>query len=154
MAKFSKVFFDVISEARMEDDLAATIESGLDGSPQGDDSPEVNAMKSELDKGTNPDDYLTDPLIDKNIQDQIEQRNQELASVLIGWANKIDGFVEFLNGQDENSIQFILSKAQPGTLLAKVQSTVNRKLANNASELAATAEVIRSFAAQKAISAQ
>ena len=51
----------------------------------------------------------------------------------------------------ERSLQTILSKAQPGTLFAKVQSNVTRKLANNAAELAATAETLRSFVGQKAI---
>lgn len=153
MKNLYKDTFRTLLEAELNIDLAKDIENNLDKTPgeDGVENSETDALASTLDSDVTPADYLSDPATDKALQQQIEQRNKEIASVIEGWARKIDDFVEFLNGAGSDSLQTILSKAQPGTLFAKVQSNVTRKLANNAAELAATAETLRSFIGQKAI---
>ena len=147
MKNLYKDTFRTLLEAELNIDLAKDIENNLDKTPgeDGVENSETDALASTLDSDVTPADYLSDPATDKALQQQIEQRNKEIASVIEGWARKIDDFVEFLNGAGSDSLQTILSKAQPGTLFAKVQSNVTRKLANNAAELAATAETLRSF---------
>lgn len=153
MKNLYKDTFRTLLEAELNIDLAKDIENNLDKTPgeDGVENSETDALASTLDSDVTPADYLSDPATDKALQQQIEQRNKEIASVIEGWARKIDDFVEFLNGAGSDSLQTILAKAQPGTLFAKVQSNVTRKLANNAAELAATAETLRSFVGQKAI---
>lgn len=153
MKNLYKDTFRTLLEAELNIDLAKDIENNLDKTPgeDGVENSETDALASTLDSDVTPADYLSDPAMDKALQQQIEQRNKEIASVIEGWARKIDDFVEFLNGAGSDSLQTILSKAQPSTLFAKVQSNVTRKLANNAAELAATAETLRSFVSQKAI---
>lgn len=153
MKNLYKDTFRTLLEAELNIDLAKDIENNLDKTPgeDGVENSETDALASTLDSDVTPADYLSDPATDKALQQQIEQRNKEIASVIEGWARKIDDFVEFLNGAGSDSLQTTLSKAQPGTLFAKVQSNVTRKLANNAAELAATAETLRSFVSQKAI---
>lgn len=147
---FSKAFKQIL-EADLSVDLAKDIESNLDGSPDGGNSAELDALEGSLDNDVTPDEYLADPMADKRLQQQIDSRNQEVASVIEGWTNKIDEFTNFLNGTDESSLQTILAKAQPGTLFAKVQSSNSRKLANAAQELASLSQSLKSFIGQKAI---
>lgn len=116
--------FRTLLEAELNIDLAKDIENNLDKTP-GEDSvenSETDALASTLDSDVTPADYLSDPATDKALQQQIEQRNKEIASVIEGWARKIDDFVEFLNGAGPDSLQTILSKAQPGTLLLKFRA--------------------------------
>lgn len=146
-----KQAFTLSLEADLNIDLAKDIEDNLDGAPEGGNDAEVDALQSTLDDDVSPEDYLADPMADKMLQQQIDSRNQEIASVIEGWAGKIDEFTDFLNGTGENSLQSILAKAQPGTLFAKVQSSNSRKLANAAQELASLSQSLKSFIGQKAI---
>lgn len=156
--KYAATFMTLL-EQDINVDLARDIDKGLSGNP---DSPETaedtlpndefDAMESTLDSDVSPADYLTDPAADKALQRQIDQRNQEIASVIEDWINKISNFTEFLNGVSEDSLQSILAKAQPGTLFAKVQANTNKKLSNCAAELANLSETLKSFVGQKAIS--
>lgn len=124
MKNLYKDTFRTLLEAELNIDLAKDIENNLDKTP-GEDSvenSETDALASTLDSDVTPADYLSDPATDKALQQQIEQRNKEIASVIEGWARKLDDFVEFLNGAGPDSLQTILSKAQPGTLLLKFRA--------------------------------
>lgn len=154
-----KATFVTLLEQDINVDLAKDIDKNLTGNPESDNfddsalsDSEFDAMESTLDSDVSPTDYLTDPAADKALQKQIDQRNQEIASVIEDWINKISNFTEFLNGVSEDSLQSILAKAQPGTLFAKVQANTNKKLSNCAAELANLSETLKSFVGQKAIS--
>lgn len=150
-SSFAKAF-KVVLEASIDDiNLVDDIEGNLDGSPVKPNVDEKDVMASTLDSDVAPEDYLTDPAADKALQQQIDKRNQEIASVLEGWSNEIDSWIEFLNGTGDKSLQSILAKAQPGTLMAKVQASTSRKLANAATELAGLSQMIKSFVGQKVI---
>lgn len=124
MKNLYKDTFRTLLEAELNIDLAKDIENNLDKTPgeDGVENSETDALASTLDSDVTPADYLSDPAADKALQQQIEQRNKEIASVIEGWARKIDDFVEFLNGAESDSLQTILSKAQPGTLLLKFKA--------------------------------
>lgn len=148
--KFGREFALLVEES-LDINLAREIESNLDGAPGPKSKRGIEAMEDTLDPGVSAEDYLTDPEADKALQQQIDARNQEIASVIEGWVDKIEAFTEFLNGTSDSSLQSILAKAQPGTLFAKVQANTNRKLANCATELASISETFKSFIGQKAI---
>lgn len=159
MRNLYKATFVTLLEQDINVDLANDIDKSLTGNPESDkiddsalSDSEFDAMESTLDSDVSPTDYLTDPAADKALQKQIDQRNQEIASVIEDWINKISNFTEFLNGVSEDSLQSILAKAQPGTLFAKVQANTNKKLSNCAAELANLSETLKSFVGQKAIS--
>lgn len=159
MRNLYKATFVTLLEQDINVDLANDIDKSLAGNPELDkiddsalSDSEFDAMESTLDSDVSPTDYLTDPAADKALQKQIDQRNQEIASVIEDWINKISNFTEFLNGVSEDSLQSILAKAQPGTLFAKVQANTNKKLSNCAAELANLSETLKSFVGQKAIS--
>ena len=159
MHNLYKATFVTLLEQDINVDLANDIDKSLAGNPDSDklddstlSDSEFDAMESTLDSDVSPTDYLTDPAADKALQKQIDQRNQEIASVIEDWINKISNFTEFLNGVSEDSLQSILAKAQPGTLFAKVQANTNKKLSNCAAELANLSETLKSFVGQKAIS--
>lgn len=143
--------FTLSLEGDLNPDLAEEIANNLDGSPAEKNNNEIEALRSTLDNDVSPEDYLVDPATDKMLQQQIDTRNKEIASVIEGWTAKIDEFTDFLNGTDEDSLQSILAKAQPGTLFAKVQSSNSRKIASSAQELAALSQSLKSFIGQKAI---
>lgn len=149
--KFEEAFSLTLEDSVMDTNLVTDIEANLDGSPVESDVSEQEAMASTLDADVSPEDYLVDPAADKQLQQQIDRRNEEIASVLEGWSNKIDEWIEFLNGTHDKSLQSILAKAQPGTLMAKVQASTSRKLANAATELASLSQMIKSFVGQKVI---
>lgn len=147
--------FKALVEAEITNDLAAEIESNLDSPDGGVAAPttkSAQAFADSLDTEASPEDYIVNPETDKQLQDQISQRNAEVASVIEGWCKKIEDFVEFLNGTSEHSLQSILSNAQAGTLLAKMQAANSRKLSASAQELASLAESLKSFSSIKAIS--
>lgn len=158
-SKYSTTFMTLL-EQDINLDLARDIDENLAGNPRSSrDSEgealapnELDALESTLDSDVSAADYLTDPAADKALQRQIDQRNQEIASVIEDWINKITDFTEFLNGIDDSSLQSILAKAQPGTLFAKVHANTNKKLSNCAAELANLSETLKSFVGQKAIS--
>lgn len=149
--RFAEIF-GLMLESELDTGLADSIEGGLDGAPHQNNELEDAAFRDSLDDDTSAEDYLIDPETDRKLQQQIDRRNQEIASVIEAWASRIDEFVEFLNGTGEDSLQSILAKAQPGTLFAKVQTANSRKLANSAQELASLSQSLKSFVGQKAIS--
>ena len=124
MKNLYKDTFRTLLEAELNIDLAKDIENNLDKTPgeDGVENSETDALASTLDSDVTPADYLSDPATDKAFQQQIEQRNKEIASVIEGWARKIDDFVEFLNGAGSDSLQTILSKAQPVPFLLKFRA--------------------------------
>lgn len=144
--------FKMLVEADINNiDLANDISDNLDGNPSGGNDLEYNAMADSLDTDVTPEDYLTDPAADKALQQQIDQRNREVATAITSWAKKIDEFTDYLNSPDDTSLQSILAKAQPGTLMSKVQASASRKIANCAQELASLSETFKSFVGQKVI---
>ena len=144
--------FKMIVEADVNNiELANDISDNLDGAPGGGNDLEYDAMADSLDSDVTPEDYLTDPAADKALQQQIDRRNREVATAITGWAKKIDEFTDYLNSPEETSLQSILAKAQPGTLMSKVQASASRKIANCAQELASLSETFKSFVGQKII---
>lgn len=148
---FEKRFRLVIESDLNNIDLAGDIADNLDSTPQEGNDLETDAMERSLDPDVTPEDYLTDPAADRALQQQIDQRNKEVAAAISGWAKKLDEFTDYLNSPEQDSLQSILATAQPGTLMAKVQASASRKIANCAQELASLSETFKSFVGQKVI---
>lgn len=116
---------------------------------------EKEAMLSTLDKGTDPSEFDVDqqpqPGADHHsalVAKAMSARQAAMVATINEWTAKIDEFVKFLNSQDSASIQSVLAKAEPDTIIDKMKHSEQRKLARVATELASLAETFRGYIAQ------
>ena len=109
------------------------------------------AMAATLDKDTDPTEFDTKANISvANIQlkQAMSERETRMLTTVRGWVDEMTEFLEFLNGQDPNSVQSQLGQAEPDTLLDKMKSSEQRKIARVATEIAALAESFKGYVAQ------
>jgi hypothetical protein len=131
MIKFEKRFFYVLHE--QDEDRAA--------------------MLSTLDQDTNPDDFdvqQASPEQDSAnsaVSQAITDRNNQMVEQIKGWVSEMEQFLENLNGT-ENSIQTALASAEPDTILDRMKTSEQRKIARVATEIAALAESFKGYLAQ------
>lgn len=111
------------------------------------------AMLSTLDQGTNPDDFdvqssssEVDPA-NNAVSQAISDRNNQMVEQIKSWVADMDKFLENLNGT-ENSIQTALANAEPDTILDRMKTSEQRKIARVATEIAALAESFKGYLAQ------
>jgi len=130
MTKFEKRFFHVLHEQDADRE----------------------AMLSTLDQDTNPDDFNvnTAPPADSAntaVSQAITDRNNQMVQQIKGWISEMEQFRDMLNGT-ENSIQTALASAEPDTILDKMRSSEQRKIARVATELAALTETFKGYLSQ------
>lgn len=130
MTKFEKRFFYVLHE--QDEDRAA--------------------MLSTLDQDTNPEDFdvASGPSPDSPntaVSQAISERNNQMIEQIKGWVAGMDEFLEKLNGT-EDSIQTALASAEPDTILDRMKTSEQRKIARVATEIAALAESFKGYLAQ------
>ena len=64
-----------------------------------------------------------------------------------GWVTEMEEFLQHLNGT-ENSIQTALAAAEPDTILDRMKTSEQRKIARVATEIAALAESFKGYLSQ------
>lgn len=109
------------------------------------------AMEASLDDGTDPTDFdvnMDDLGPTDEVADAISRRNQKDNAELQNWIDQSEQFLAFLNGDAPNSIQSRLANATPDTLLDKVKSSQQSKIARIASDLASFHQALLGFKAQ------
>ncbi len=103
---------------------------------------ETAAMTAELDAGTPPDSFNTDV-------GQVEViRKESLAKqkkILSEWVAEIEGFVEYVNGVNQTSVQAQLHNAGCDTLFEKIASSEHRRISRIAVELSVLAEALKGY---------
>jgi len=116
-----------------------------------DDMTDREAMVSTLDDDTDPsqfDSQQPDPSGAENkVAQAISQRQAEMVNQVREWSNKMEEFIEYLNGT-ETSIQTSLAKAEADTLFDKMKNSEQRKIARVATELAGLAQSFKGYVAQ------
>lgn len=130
MTKFEKRFFNVLKE--QDEDRAA--------------------MLSTLDQDTNPEDFDVSPQPAPDSQNTavsqaISERNKQMVEQIKSWVSEMEQFLENLNGT-ENSIQTALASAEPDTILDRMKTSEQRKIARVATEIAALAESFKGYLSQ------
>lgn len=117
------------------------------------------AMKTTLDKGSNPEDFdvnmdpNTDPsssndaalAASQQLADTITAQNGVMINQLKDWISRIDEFVDFLNSTEGDSIQVALAKSIPDTLFDKIRIAESKKISRSAVDLAALSETFKSY---------
>lgn len=112
---------------------------------------EREAMKSMLDDGTDPVEFdARMPELDGSdeVASAISRRNKQDLQNIDNWIRKCEEFLRFINSDDPNSIQTILAAAIPDTILDKVKTSQQAKIARVASEIAALNQSLLGFKAQ------
>lgn len=117
---------------------------------------EREAMEASLDRDTNPTDFdIDNDTVENEYADltrrasQIKtQQAEQMQSRITSWVDACDEFLVFLNGTTPDSIQTILSQAEPDTIFERMKQSEQRKIARVATELAALAESFKGYLAQ------
>ena len=136
MARFENKFFKVLKE---QDEEREAFEASLED--------ETDAGEFDVDVETDVE--VTE---DPNVQAAaaINARNEAMTSTLRGWIEELDGFLQYLNGEDPGSIQSALASAEPDTIFDRMKQSEQRKIARVATELAALNESFKGYIAQSA----
>ena len=118
---------------------------------------ERDAMLQTLDKETDPAAFDVgageQPAADHHstlVAKAMSARQAAMVATITEWITKLDEFVKFLNSQEDSSIQSILARAEPDTIIDKMKHSEQRKIARVATELASLAETFRGYVAQSA----
>ena len=118
---------------------------------------EREAFEAELDDNTNPEEFDVDIDIDDTVVDEdpnvkaakaVNDRNEAMKEELRGWIGKMEEFLDYLNGEEANSIQQKLANAEPDTIFDRMKASEQRKLARVATELAGVTESFKGYLAQ------
>lgn len=114
----------------------------LQEAPQLDIDPDLerDAAEMSLDDDVAMDDYDVDVEPDPNAVDEIgdamARQNEQMVGVVDKWCGNIDKFINYLNGDQSNSIQSVLGTANPESILGNIKNQ-QVKIGRIASDLAA-----------------
>lgn len=111
---------------------------------QDEDTTDQDAMASELDKGSAPQDF--------DVQAAPQQIDQARAShnaaqkqALQGWIQKVSEFIDFLNGTTDQSVQSQLAAGSCDTLFEKIATSEKKRIARVAMELSSLNESLKGY---------
>lgn len=114
----------------------------LQEAPQLDIDPDLerDAAEMSLDDDVAMGDYDVDvepdPSAVDEIGDAMARQNEQMVSVVDKWTVNIDKFINYLNGDQPNSIQSVLGTANPESVLGNIKNQ-QVKIGRIASDLAA-----------------
>jgi hypothetical protein len=110
------------------------------------DSPEGESpLEGELDPGVAPEDMGAGIKPGEDIESLKKQSLDTQKTELTGWIQKIEEFIEFLNGVNGNSIQAKLHDCGCDTMFEKIASAEHKRVARVAVELSALAEAFKGY---------
>ena len=134
MTKFEKKFFTALHE-------------------QDESENEKEAFENSLDQDTNPEDFDVD--VDVQPDDPamkaasaVAERNEAMKSELRSWIGRMEDFLDYLNGEEPESIQQKLANAEPDTIFDRMKQSEQRKISRVATELAGVTESFKGYLAQ------
>tara|TARA_R110002020_G_scaffold95882_3_gene229752 strand:- start:1719 stop:2162 length:444 start_codon:yes stop_codon:yes gene_type:complete len=115
------------------------------------------AFEAELDDNTDAKDFDVDIEVDDTVVDEdpsvkaaqaVNNRNEAMKDELRGWIGRMEEFLDYLNGEEANSIQQKLANAEADTIFDRMKASEQRKLARVATELAGVTESFKGYLAQ------
>jgi len=118
---------------------------------------EREAFEAELEDNTDPGEFDVDVEVDETVVDEdpsvkaaqaVNDRNEAMKEELRSWIDKMEEFLDYLNGEEPNSIQQKLANAEPDTIFDRMKASEQRKLARVATELAGVTESFKGYLAQ------
>lgn len=107
---------------------------------------DADAMASTLDQGTTPEDFDVHAG-SREAAIAAAKSHTMMADVLNQWIDKIDTFTDFLNGQQPDSVQTQLSKADDKSLFGSIKTAESKKIGLVCKELAGFSQMLKTYAA-------
>lgn len=108
----------------------------LDFDPAAEEAAAVDQMDDGVDAGDYAVDVDPDPNAIDEIGDAVVRQNEQMVSIVNNWNTNIEKFLEYLNGDQPNSVQSVLGNANPESLLGNLKNQ-QVKIGRIASDLAA-----------------
>jgi len=137
---FKKAFFRTLREA---DELPAVVPTPTTDTSKMSDA---DAMQSTLDAGTEPTDFDIHSG-SREAALAAAKSHSMMVDALNQWIIKIDDFIEFLNGQNTDSVQTHLAKADDKSLLGAIKTAESKKIGLVCKELAGLAQMLKTYSA-------
>ena len=115
------------------------------------------AFEAELEDNTDAQDFDIDLEVDETAVEEdpnvkaaqaVNERNESMKEELRSWIGKMEEFLDYLNGEEADSIQQKLANAEPDTIFDRMKASEQRKLARVATELAGVTESFKGYLAQ------
>lgn len=103
---------------------------------------ETDALAGTLDPGTEPAAY------DVPDNPEVALKQQQTArtiSTIKTWIDEVEGFIEYLNGTEQGSINFTLNSADCDSLLSDVQRSESKKISRLAQDLSSLGEALKQY---------
>jgi hypothetical protein len=137
MTGFKKKFFDSII---MEADIPA---AALAAEAEAEETSPEDAFDKSLDHGT-PTDTFNDVPDNPEISFKKEQTAQSVGT-LQNWISEVEGFISFLNGLDEGSMNYQLNKADCDSIMSDVRRSETKKISRLAQDLSSLGEALKQY---------
>lgn len=109
------------------------------------DPAEGSPLQGEIDPETSPEDFGAAVNPEEDISAIKQQSLQSQKSELQSWIQKIEEFVEFINGVNDNSLQSKLHNCPCDTMFEKIASSETKKIARVAVDLSALGEALKGY---------
>ena len=103
---------------------------------------ETDALAGTLDPGTEPAAY------DVPDNPEVALKQQQTArtiTTLKTWIDEVEGFIEYLNGTEQGSINFTLNSSDCDSLLSDVQRSESKKISRLAQDLSSLGEALKQY---------
>ena len=130
---FKKEFNRVLSEQE---------EAEVMSTPEADDA----AMAQGLDDGTDPESFNDVP--GNPMNDLMQSEEDSTIEKLAEWIDTTAGFIEFLNGTDNNSMNSQLNQPNCNSILQDVRRSESKKVSRLAQDLSSLEESLKQYLLQ------
>lgn len=132
MNVYRKRFFNVIEEAPGDEPV---VDAGLE--PE-----ESEAMANTLEPTTDASQLQ----VPDNPEIALKrQQSQRTIQTLTTWIDEVEGFIDYLNGTDEGSINHALNAADCDSLMTDIQRSESKKISRLAQDLSSLGESLKQY---------
>lgn len=101
------------------------------------------AFRDGLDDGTDPEAFNDVP--DNPVVQFQAQQTANTISTLQTWVSEVEGFIEYLNGLDDASMNSQLNRTDCDSVLADVQRSESKKISRLAQDLSSLGESLKQY---------
>ena len=74
-----------------------------------------------------------------------KQQSERTISTIQTWIGEVEGFIDYLNGTDEGSINFTLNSADCDSLITDIQRSESKKISRLAQDLSSLGESLKQY---------
>lgn len=74
-----------------------------------------------------------------------KQQNVKTITTITNWIGEVEGFIDYLNGTDEGSINYTLNVADCDSLMTDIQRSESKKISRLAQDLSSLGESLKQY---------